>query len=565
MIRFFFRTRRRKTPAIDPDVIFLDARNLPEFNTQQFEGRIEKPISRFAITSLFVASCFVMLLFLGRVWSLQIAQGASLRTVSTQNSLRSTPLFAARGVIYDRKKNPLAYNENGIRTYAPISGLAHVVGYVSLPTDKDLQQGAYPQEYLGRDGLERAFNDVLTGTHGLRIEETDVKGDVHSSSMLREPTPGENVTTTIDARIQSKLYDLIASLATDKGFAGGSGVIMDVHTGELLALASYPEYSPQILSEGKDRGEIARTLSAGNTPFLNRATEGLYAPGSIVKPFLAIAALEEKVISPDTKILSTGALTLPNPYNPSNPSIFKDWKAHGYVNMREAIAVSSDVYFYEIGGGFKTQRGLGIDLIDKYLTRFGFSKSTGVDLSSEATGLIPTPLWKERTFDGEKWNIGDTYHTAIGQYGTQVTPIQVVRAVAAIANGGRLITPHLRAQNPEISQQGISLNFSEHSLQVVREGMRMAVLLGTAKGLNIDSLEIAAKTGTAELGTAKEKVNSWVIGFFPYKHPRYAFAVVMERGDSHNTIGGVFIMRQLFDWMNVYTSEYTKELVNESR
>ena len=558
MIHFFFRSRRRRTPSIDPDVIFLDSRNLPEFNTQQFEGRIEKPISKFAIASLFTMSLVVMLLFLGRVWSLQIVQGSLLRTVSTQNSLRSTPLFASRGIIYDRKQTPLAYNENGIRTYADIPGLAHVVGYVSLPTDKDLKQGAYPQEYLGRDGLERTFNDNLTGTHGLRIEETDVKGSVRSSSMLREPVPGENITTTIDIRIQRKLYELIATLAKDKGFGGGSGTIMDVETGEMLALASYPEYSPQILSEGKDREEIARTLSAGNTPFLNRAVEGLYTPGSIVKPFLAVAALEEKVISPDTKILSTGALTLPNPYNPSNPSIFKDWKAHGYVNMREALAVSSDVYFYEVGGGFKSQRGLGINLIDSYLTRFGFSKPTGVDLSFEESGLIPTPLWKERTFDGEKWNIGDTYHTAIGQYGMQVTPIQVVRAIAAIANGGRLLTPHLYARNPEVPQRGTELGLTENSLQVVREGMRMGVLLGTAKGLNLETLEIAAKTGTAELGIAKEKVNSWVIGFFPYKHPRYAFTVVMERGDSHNTIGGVFIMRQLFDWMNVYTPEYTQ-------
>lgn len=560
MIRSFFRRRRRVTPDIDPDVIFLDSRNLPEFDTQQFEGRIEKPISKFAIGTLFGAALLIMLLFLNKVWLLQIVQGAELRTVSTENSLRSTPLFAPRGIIYDRNHVPLAYNENGVRTYARTVGLAHVVGYVSLPKDEDLKRGAYPQEYLGRDGLELTFNDALAGTHGLRIEETDVKGEVRSSSMLREPVAGENITASIDSRVQSKLYALVASLAVDKGFAGGAGVLMDVETGEILALASYPEYSANVLTQGKERQEISRLLTASNKPFLNRAIEGLYAPGSIVKPFMAVAALEEKVISPETKILSTGALTLPNPFNPSNPSIFKDWKAHGYVNMREALAVSSDVYFYEVGGGFGNQRGLGINLIDQYLTRFGFSKPTGIDLSSEETGLIPTPLWKERTFNGEKWNIGDTYHTAIGQYGMQVTPLQTVRAIAAIANGGRLVEPHLRTRGSELPHAGTALGFSPTSLQIVREGMRMAVLLGTAKGLNIEGLNVAAKTGTAELGTAKEKVNSWVIGFFPYKHPRYAFGVVMERGDSHNTIGGVFVMRQLLDWMKVYTPEYTKDL-----
>ena len=561
MIRSFFRRRRRVSPDIDPDVIFLDSRNLPEFDNQQFEGRIEKPISKFAITTLFVASVLMMTLFLNKVWTLQIVQGASLRTASIENSLRATPLFAPRGIIYDRTQMPLAYNENGERVYAEFPGLAHVVGYVSLPTEKDIERGAYSQEYLGRDGLERAFNDVLTGTHGLRIEEIDVKGNIRSSSMLRDPLPGENITTSIDVRVQSKLYELIASLATDKGFAGGAGALMDVETGELIALVSYPEYSPSTLTKGEDREAIARILTAKNTPFLNRAIGGLYAPGSIIKPFLALAALEEKIISPDTKILSTGALTLPNPYNPESPSIFKDWKAHGYVNMREALAVSSDVYFYTIGGGFKTQRGLGIKLIDDYLTRFGFSTLTGVDLLSEENGTIPTPLWKERTFDGEKWNIGDTYHTAIGQYGMQVTPLQTARAVAAIANGGRLVEPHLRMRGTELSQTGTPLNFSDSALQIVREGMRMAVTTGTGKGLLIPGLDIAAKTGTAELGTSKEKVNSWVIGFFPYTNPRYAFSVVMERGDSHNTIGGVFVMRQLFDWMNIYASEYTKELL----
>ena len=192
------------------------------------------------------------------------------------------------------------------------------------------------------------------------------------------------------------------------------------------------------MTEGKDEVKIGSYYKDTSNPFLNRVISGLYAPGSIVKPFLAFAALEEKVISPEKEIISTGQILVLNPYNPDKPSIFKDWKAHGAVDMKRAIAVSSDVYFYEIGGGFGSQKGLGIDRIKKYLEIFGFTKKTGFDFQKEATGVIPDPAWKEKTFNGEIWRIGDTYNTAIGQYGLQITPIQAVTAVAALANGGQV-------------------------------------------------------------------------------------------------------------------------------
>ena len=221
--------------------------------------------------------------------------------------------------------------------------------------------------------------------------------------------------------------------------------------------------------------------------------------------------------------------------------------------MRGALAVSSNVYFYSIGGGFKDQKGIGISNIEKYVRMFGFGAVTGMSISGEQEGVIPSPEWKAEVFEGDDWRLGDTYNTSIGQYGFQVTPIQAVRAVSALANGGRLITPTLKANE---KAGGSSLALSEDDIAVVTEGMRQAVTDGTAKGLYYTDFAVAAKTGTAELGTRKEKVNSWIVGFFPYDKPKYAFAILMEGGRSDNLIGGVSIMRKLFDFMKVNTKEY---------
>lgn len=554
-----FRLRNTKSyPEIDPDVIFLDSHNLPEFNTQQFEGRIERPISRVSFAAVFFVFVLLSVVYVWKVSALQIKKGAEYFAASKDNQLRHIPIFAPRGVIYDRNQIALAFNGE-TRSYIQENGFGHLLGYVGLPSEKDLKDNNYySNEIVGRQGLERTYEELLRGTHGLKIEEVDVHGNITSSSVLREAGAGVNVTTSIDARVQKKLYSLIESLALEKDFQGGAGIVMDIKTGELIALVSYPEYSPAVLVEGKDTETISAYQNDSRKPFLNRATQGLYAPGSIVKPFIAAAALNEHTISPDTVIVSTGSISIPNPYDPSKPSVFKDWKAHGGVTMRQALAVSSDVYFYVVGGGYHNQAGLGIARIDAYLKKFGFGSPTGIDAAKEAEGVIPTPEWKAENFNGEKWNIGNTYHTAIGQYGFQVTPIQTVRAIAAIANGGKLVTPRLYRNETSAGNSGVSIGIPDQFLQIVREGMRMSVTEGTASGLSISGFPIAAKTGTAELGVTKEKVNSWVIGFFPYETPRYAFAVVMERGDVHNTIGGVYVMRQLFDWMLVSTPEYTR-------
>jgi penicillin-binding protein 2 len=287
--------------------------------------------------------------------------------------------------------------------------------------------------------------------------------------------------------------------------------------------------------------------------YLNRPVQGLYTPGSVVKPIEASGALSDGTIVPEKTINDTGSISVPNPYDPKHPNIFIDWRAIGIEDLRKAIAFSSDVYFYMVGGGYGDQKGLGIDRLDFWYKTFGFTSPTGIDLPGEKSGFLPTPAWKLKTTK-VSWNIGDTYHTAIGQYAVQVTPLEEARAIAAIANGGKLIRPTLVK---DALPQGESLVVSPQALQVVREGMRQGVQEGTSIGLNdLSFTQIAGKTGTAQLGFHNEFYNAWAVGFFPYDHPKYVYVVVMEHGPSGNALGGIFAIHQFLQSLHAAAPEY---------
>jgi penicillin-binding protein 2 len=548
---------------IYPDEIFLDAKNLPDFDTHQFEGRIEKPIHPAVFSWFGIVALLVFVIFGGRLVKLQVVQGAEFKARSENNRLDNDTIFANRGVIMDRNGVPLAWNDlnaNGEfarRAYATSSGFAHLVGYVRYPA-KDSSGIYYQTEFTPKDGAELEFDRELSGVNGERIRETDAHGDVVSESVIKPPTPGTNVFLAADARIQAALYERIKNLVSERGFRAGAGVIMDVHTGEIIALTSYPEYDPKTMADGEDVARIQGYLTDRFNPFLDRVVAGQFIPGSIIKPFFALGALEENLIDPEKEILSTGQITIPNPYNPDNVTIFRDWKAHGYVDMRRAIAVSSNVYFFAIGGGYQDQKGLGITRLERYARAFGFGSLTGIDITGEKEGNVPNPIWKKETFGEEEWRLGDTYNTSIGQYGFQVTPIQAVRATAALANGGTLVTPTILKDNPRTLRSVSALPFSADNIRIVQEGLRNSVTEGTASGLNIPGVDVAGKTGTAELGVTKAEVNTWVTGYWPYEHPRYAFAVMMERGPRANTVGATYVMRQLLEWMKEGAPEYLK-------
>ena len=560
-----------KSSFVEPDEIFLDSKNLQNFDRQQFEGRIEKPISKKTILLLGIVFLFISGIFGVRLIYLQIQKGDSYFKRSQNNILEKTIVFTDRGIIYDRNKVPLAWNKKEdlvaepalagsatipMRAYLS-PGFSHALGYVSYPI-KDTSGNFWQGEFIGKDGLEKQYNDLLKGENGSKIIETDALGKIYSENIVNAPKQGADLNTTIDSRIQKELFTLIENLSKNKTFTGGSGVIMDAHNGEIITSTTFPEYNSEILSLGKDVSAINSYLTDPRKVFLDRDTSGLYTPGSIVKPFFALGALNEGVIDPYKKILSTGSISIPNPYFPDQKTIFKDWKANGWTNMMEALAVSSDVYFYEIGGGFENQKGLGIANLEKYARLFGFGEKTGVDLPDENKGTIPSPEWKALNFKGDPWRIGDTYHTAIGQYGFQVTPMEMARATGAIANYGKLLTPHLILGDTVKENQVTVLDLKKSYFDIVQQGMRDAVSTGTAVSLNVPYVQVAAKTGTAQLGVAKNKVNSWVIGFFPYDNPKYAFAIMMEAGPSTNGVGASSIMRQLLDWMSINTPEYFK-------
>lgn len=555
------RKNKRKNVEIDPDEIFIDSHNIPQYDNQQFEGRLEKPISKLSLNIVLLVFLLIIATFTVKAWSLQVANGEYYKQKSENNRLRHTPVFAVRGVIYDRNGVELAWNEPSddpdfyLRKYSKLPGIAHVVGYVQYPS-KDNSGFYYREDFEGVDAAEKYFNEELKGTNGVKLVEVNALGKVQSHNIIEPPEEGKNIYLSIDSRIQSEMYRAIKDIAERVGFAGGAGVIMDVNTGEVIAMTSYPEFDPDIMSSKSDMDKVRSYLKSPNKPFLNRAVDGLYTPGSIVKPYMALAALNENIIDPSKKILSTGSISIQNQYYPELQTVFKDWKAHGLVDMRTAIAVSSDVYFYEVGGGYKDQKGLGIARIEKYMKQFGFGEKIENSFFSGPDGTVPNPEWKKKYFEGEAWNLGNTYHTSIGQYGFQVSVIQIVRAVASIVKDGLLRNPSIvKDQFGEIVHQ---IDIPKEDFTVIKEGMRQGVLKGTGVSLNVPYVEVASKSGTAELGATKDKVNSWMTGYFPYKNPRYAFAMMMENGSVHNLIGAGAAMRETLDWMSINTPEYFK-------
>lgn len=342
------------------------------------------------------------------------------------------------------------------------------------------------------------------------------------------------VTLTLDAEVSEYVYEALERIARGYGYHGGAGVIMDVDTGELLALASY----------GEGDGET----------FPMRATQA-YIPGSVMKLFVALGALTEKSISPETKILSGDPIRLPNPAHPGTFFVYKDWKAHGYVDMPVALGVSSNMYFYTVGGGYGDIEGLGIERLRTYFRMFGFGSKTGIDFVSEEEGFLPSPDEKALKYNGDPWRVGDTYLASIGQHEFGVTPLQLTRAIAVIANGGELVTPTLLMRRVhEVS--GVKLPISAEDFAVVREGMAYSVDNGTAAGLSVHSFSVSAKTGTAEVGGEKEYIHSWITGYFPRNEPRYAFTLMLERGPWGEEVGAVAVARDVLEWVHDHRPEY---------
>lgn len=421
------------------------------------------------------------------------------------------------------------------RYYPQGKVISHILGYTGKPTSKELSENKnlLATDHVGRAGIEKVYDQYMQGTHGKRVTEVNAWGKKIRILQETEAQPGSNLVLTIDLKLQEIIYQKLKRILADHHLQKGAAVALDPNSGEILALVSIPSYNNNEFSENYDQYKDDPLR-----PLFNRAIAGLYPPGSSFKPVVALGALEEKVISA-TKLIndSKGFITVASKYNPNINYTFHDWRAHGWVDMREAIAKSCNVYFYTIGGGYKGQKGLGIEKIKQYAQKLGFSKLTGVDLPGEARGRIPDPEWKKEV-KGENWYIGDTYNSSIGQGDIAVTPLQIAQMTAFFANGGKLLQPHLLKQvlgkdHKVIKEFGAQepkkLDFSPQSIKVVREGMRQAVTYGTARRLKWLPVDIAGKTGTAQFGT-KGKTHAWFTSFAPYEKPEMVLTILIEEG-----------------------------------
>lgn len=556
----FRRRKKYRSYELNPDEIFLDSTNLPEYNQGSLEGRLEKPISRASYLGIAGTIGLIFLVLVAQAANLGVVQGAKFAAQSERNRLRGEVIFAKRGAILDRNGTHLVSNieeeteeEGQIRRVYEAPGFAHLLGYVSYPK-KDSSGNYYDTDITGLAGVEAAFNDILSGENGTLLVEENARGEVQSQGIARPVRDGKALTLAIDARAQRAFYDAVKERADGSHFQGGAAILMDVNTGEVHALVSYPEYDPNILSRGRPAEVIQGYVTDKRQVYLDRAISGLYTPGSIVKPMEAAGAISDGIISAEKSIYSAGSISIPNPYDPSRPSVFKDWKAHGWVDARRAISVSSDIYFYAVGGGYQDQRGMGIERLNYWYRAFGFTTKTGIELAGEAEGIVPTPEWKEKRF-GDPWRLGDTYNTSIGQYGMQVTMAAAARAVAAVANGGYLVRPTLlMGQEPKKER----IEISAYALQVAREGMRDGVINGgTSAGLgDLSFARLAGKTGTAQLGVNNEFYNMWAVGFWPYENPKYVYVVLMDRGPAGTSVGAISATHRALSSLNQAAPEY---------
>ncbi len=564
----FKHKKKYRDYTINPDEIFMDTMNISDLDQQQFEGVIEKRIPSRVIYLLVTIVGLVTIAFVVQLVHLQLIQGSSYRERAESNRFNQEPVFAERGIIYDKNLIELAWNSIDetvsylTRSYITSPGYGHLLGYVNYPQIDD--KGHYWRTDIeGQAGIEKQYNENLSGINGALLNEVNALGELVSETRLQDTKQGVNVVTTIDSRLQTPLFAAIEKQVHSADFVGGAAVILDVRTGAVVSMTSYPEFDPYTIANGTDSDAIAEFFANKAKPFLNRAVAGLYSPGSTIKPFLAIVALHEELITDSTHVISTGRIEVPNPYNPKNVSIFRDWRpqGHGSTDVYHAIADSVNTFFYAIGGGYKNQQGLGITKINEYLHAFGFGQGTLINFGTESIGTIPNPEWKKEHFQDGTWRLGDTYNTSIGQFGFQVSVIQLAQSYATLANGGRVFVPYL-VEGEGSSPKNIGITILAKNYFIIRDAMRQTVTNGTAKLLDVPYVAVAAKTGTAQVGVHNEYKNSWAVGFFPYDDPQYAFALVMERAPNTvtNTGSAARAFRDFLDELNKQNPEFWDEL-----
>lgn len=446
-----------------------------------------------------------------------------------------------------------------VREYVEGALFAHVLGYTGHIPREQLDayraQGYAPDDRVGLTGLEATFESDLRGIKGRRYIEVDVTGREVALLASEPPTPGRNLVLTLDAEFQKIVETILQKGLRSARSKQGVVIALDPRDGGILAMVSLPSYDDNLFATGISNDALTNLIQDPLRPLVNHAITGQYPPGSVFKIVPASAALQERVVTVDTRIETPGVIWVPHKYFPDDPKQaqpFYDWYKLGFgaLTLREGLAWSSDVFFYKIAGGesptFDT--GLGEQRLAAYARAYGFGELTGIDLPGEAKGLVPDPTWKRKTI-GDIWTIGDTYNMGIGQGYVLATPLQVANMTAAVANGGTLYKPQLvrdvrdvtgrimRVLEPQVLRQ---VRVEPHHLAIVREGMREAVVRGTATKVNLAAVNVAAKTGTAEFYGPKVNghlpTHAWFTAFAPYENPQIVVTVFIYGGGEGSEV-----------------------------
>lgn len=415
---------------------------------------------------------------------------------------------------------------------------AHVIGYLGEITQAQLDQKKYVGyrmgDLVGRYGIEQENEKVLKGQRGTRLVEVDASGRVLKVIKQTNPTPGYNIHLTLDTELQQAAQDALEGIA-------GAVVALDAKTGEVLAMASNPTFSQNDFVQGITTEQWKELVNNPLHPLENRAVSGQYPPGSVFKIVAAVAALEEGIVTPDTKIFCSGGFPFGN-------RVFHCWKktGHGPVDLHRALVESCDVYFYEVG------RRLGVNRLADYSMAFGLGMKTGVGLANEKPGLVPTTEWKKKRFKAP-WHPGETISVVIGQGYNLATPLQLAEVAAVAANGGALFRPHLvreitdadgnviRFNEPEVVRR---LNLKPTTVKAIRAGLAGVVNepRGTGSRARLEGITVGGKTGTAQVvGRATAEANSkempyqyrdhaWFVACAPMEDPQIAVAALVEHG-----------------------------------
>jgi penicillin-binding protein 2 len=445
-----------------------------------------------------------------------------------------------------------------LRDYPLADQTAHVLGYVGRINEQELQEidvsNYSGTSHIGKNGVEKAYEERLHGTVGLQQVEVNAKGRVLRVLEREPPTPGYDLTLFLDMALQQEATKAL-------GEHNGAVVAVDATTGGVLALVSKPGFDPNLFVEGISLGDYRALQDSEDNPLFNRALRGQYPPGSTIKPFIGLAGLETGTLSPEQKKFCPGFYRLPN-----HSHKYRDWKrgGHGAMNLRDAVTQSCDVYFYDLA------RSLGIDSLSGFLSYFGFGRPTGVDLTGELGGVLPSQEWKRR-HRRAAWYPGETLITGIGQGYFLTTPLQLATATAALASRGTYMRPRVVAsmrpagsREPEQPTRAetvkIEIDQPENwdtlidAMANVVEGPR-----GTARRIRNDHYRIAGKTGTAQVFSVKQdekydedkidpkmRDHALFIAFAPVESPRIAVAVVVENGGHGGSVAAP-IARRVMD------------------